>query len=133
VCQYIFSGRIVCVRHASYILSALPLILSYRRKNVKRHFQGLCVLLPILLYSILPAVFGVGENVSSKDFCLLPSNTSRAFHFKNTFFFVSGSILYFLVCGFFNTKLHHSLLTVLLTHHSRDTLDTPVFYQVSLD
>ena len=26
----------VCVNHASYILSALPLILSYRRKNVIR-------------------------------------------------------------------------------------------------
>ena len=29
----------VCVGHASYILSALPLILSYRRKNVIR-FEG---------------------------------------------------------------------------------------------
>ena len=36
MCHYIFSGRRVCVRHASYILSALPLILSYRRKNVIR-------------------------------------------------------------------------------------------------
>ncbi len=30
----------VCVEHASYILSALPLILSYRRKNVIR-FEGI--------------------------------------------------------------------------------------------
>ena len=29
----------VCVGHSSYILSALPLILSYRRKNVIR-FEG---------------------------------------------------------------------------------------------
>ena len=30
----------VCVEYASYILSALPLILSYRRKNVIR-FEGI--------------------------------------------------------------------------------------------
>jgi len=31
-----FLVKRVCVGHASYILSALPLILSYRRKNVIR-------------------------------------------------------------------------------------------------
>ena len=39
---------------------------------------------------------GVGENVTSQDFFLDPSNTSLHFHFRNTIRFVSGYILYFL-------------------------------------
>ncbi len=39
MCHYIFSGEKEYVfnsRHTSYILSVLPLILNYRRKNVIR-------------------------------------------------------------------------------------------------
>ena len=63
VCHYIFSGRRVCVRHASYILSALPLILSYRWKNVIR-FEGV----GYASNKGLPCQ-GLGEDVSHVEVC----------------------------------------------------------------